>query len=350
MAIDDTTPRPGDTDNNLLRKILQQIVTAGIDVSVTGGQGVVVFGDVVSFAQTGPYTTGAVPFATSPTTMGFDSEHFFYDNINNRLGLGTDTPSHALSIGSAGVPPGIAIYNTADETVNFERGILEWNGNALRLNTTRGGTGVARTISIGANSLNGSSGTQIGVDLAGQIDQSGTAAFTWFRVNPILSTAGSGAGLIADFQISGVTKFNIDKVGKFTHNGPAGGMGIFNTTAASDARIEFHRLGVRRALFNWDTSLVSFGCDATQLDFNANTSGSVVTFTTVFVERLRIAANGNIGIGTAAEFGSGAKVVGLVNAATVPSTNPTGGGVLYAEGGALKWRGSSGTITTIAPA
>ena len=33
---------------------------------------------------------------------------------------------------------------------------------------------------------------------------------------------------------------------------------------------------------------------------------------------------------------------------TAPSTNPTGGGFLYSEAGALKWRGSSGTVTTIA--
>ncbi len=38
------------------------------------------------------------------------------------------------------------------------------------------------------------------------------------------------------------------------------------------------------------------------------------------------------------------------NATTVPTGNPTGGGFLYVEGGALKWRGSSGTITTIGPA
>jgi hypothetical protein len=37
------------------------------------------------------------------------------------------------------------------------------------------------------------------------------------------------------------------------------------------------------------------------------------------------------------------------NTTGTPPT-PTGGGVLYAEGGALKWRGSSGTVTTIAPA
>jgi len=49
-------------------------------------------------------------------------------------------------------------------------------------------------------------------------------------------------------------------------------------------------------------------------------------------------------------YGGGNAVIGITNATTVPSTNPTGGGVLYAEGGALKWRGSSGTVTTIANA
>ena len=43
-------------------------------------------------------------------------------------------------------------------------------------------------------------------------------------------------------------------------------------------------------------------------------------------------------------------VTTIANATTVPSTNPTGGGFLYSEGGALKWRGSSGTVSTIAPA
>lgn len=53
---------------------------------------------------------------------------------------------------------------------------------------------------------------------------------------------------------------------------------------------------------------------------------------------------------TSTQVGGGSGVVGIANATTVPTTNPTGGGVLYAENGALKWRGSSGTITTIAPA
>ena len=40
----------------------------------------------------------------------------------------------------------------------------------------------------------------------------------------------------------------------------------------------------------------------------------------------------------------------IANVATVPSTNPSGGGILYVQSGALKYRGSSGTVTTIAAA
>jgi hypothetical protein len=73
-------------------------------------------------------------------------------------------------------------------------------------------------------------------------------------------------------------------------------------------------------------------------------------FTRGGTELVRIDSSGNVGIGTTDQFGDGAKVIGIVNAATVPTSNPTGGGVLYCEAGALKYRGSSGTITTIAPA
>ena len=62
------------------------------------------------------------------------------------------------------------------------------------------------------------------------------------------------------------------------------------------------------------------------------------------------AAN-SIRVGGGADLGGGATgIVAITNAGTVPTTNPTGGGVLYVEGGALKFRGSSGTVTTIANA
>lgn len=44
------------------------------------------------------------------------------------------------------------------------------------------------------------------------------------------------------------------------------------------------------------------------------------------------------------------RAIFILNSTAAPSTNPTGGGFLYVEAGALKFRGSGGTITTVAPA
>jgi hypothetical protein len=49
-------------------------------------------------------------------------------------------------------------------------------------------------------------------------------------------------------------------------------------------------------------------------------------------------------------YGSGTHVVFIANSTSAPTGNPTGGGILYVENGALKYRGSNGTVTTIAPA
>ena len=64
----------------------------------------------------------------------------------------------------------------------------------------------------------------------------------------------------------------------------------------------------------------------------------------------RQAAGGNVGFRTSSQFGAGQGVIAMANASVAPSVNPANGGVLYVEGGALKYRGSSGTVTVIAPA
>jgi hypothetical protein len=64
----------------------------------------------------------------------------------------------------------------------------------------------------------------------------------------------------------------------------------------------------------------------------------------------RLAAGGNIGIRTASQFGGGQGVIAIGNVSVAPSVNPSGGGILYVEDGALKFRGSNGTVTVIASA
>lgn len=57
---------------------------------------------------------------------------------------------------------------------------------------------------------------------------------------------------------------------------------------------------------------------------------------------------GNLGF-NGLSFGGGSNVIFIGNG-TAPSSNPTAGGILYVEAGALKYRGSSGFVTTIAVA
>lgn len=64
---------------------------------------------------------------------------------------------------------------------------------------------------------------------------------------------------------------------------------------------------------------------------------------------LRTVRNAQFGSATLS-VGGGTGVIGITNASVVPTTNPSGGGVMYVEAGALKFRGSSGTVTTLAPA
>jgi hypothetical protein len=95
--------------------------------------------------------------------------------------------------------------------------------------------------------------------------------------------------------------------------------------------------------------LIRSGNTSCHVSFPTNDEIRLITNSS---NRLNISVRG-IGIGdrsTAAHFGNGVRVIAIANAVTVPNANPSGGGILYVEGGALKYRGSSGTVTTIANA
>jgi len=81
----------------------------------------------------------------------------------------------------------------------------------------------------------------------------------------------------------------------------------------------------------------------------SNAGADILRFGTGNTERMRLDSSGNLGLGTTSFGTSAAKVIGLANA-TAPTSSPAGMGQLYVEGGALKYRGSSGTVTTIANA
>jgi hypothetical protein len=64
----------------------------------------------------------------------------------------------------------------------------------------------------------------------------------------------------------------------------------------------------------------------------------------------REAVGGNIGLRTKSQLGGGEGVIEIANAKVSPSVNSAEGGVLFVKDRALKYRGSNGTVTEIAPA
>lgn len=95
--------------------------------------------------------------------------------------------------------------------------------------------------------------------------------------------------------------------------------------------------GTRLALFNSNTSSYP-DANKVALILESDTPGLCVCFNT------------DAGASKATfKFLSDSNAFFIENTASVPGT-PTGGGVLYVEGGALKYKGTSGTVTTIANA
>jgi hypothetical protein len=76
--------------------------------------------------------------------------------------------------------------------------------------------------------------------------------------------------------------------------------------------------------------------------FEVNAAGNTVMRATAFFTT-------SIQVGSAsADLGGGAGVISIKNRSTAPTTNPTGGVILYAESDVLKYRDPSGAVRTIA--
>ena len=92
----------------------------------------------------------------------------------------------------------------------------------------------------------------------------------------------------------------------------------------------------------YDFNVSTVGCHAWNI--GTGTAGNAFTFT----QAMTLDASGNLLVGLATAGTTAAKTIQIANG-TAPTANVTGG-QLYVESGALKFRGSSGTITTIAAA
>ncbi|MGA9266889.1 MAG: hypothetical protein WBV79_10640 [Rhodomicrobium sp.] len=148
------------------------------------------------------------------------------------------------------------------------------------------------------------------------------------------STAGAGEGQASSLgstPIAGTQKFTF---GGNASNGKGNQLGWYTNSS-----------------FNGDVAQIRGDAD----NYGVNSRGRLVICcnagadSSTITEVARFTGQKNLGIGMTA-FGNGAGVIAIANNTAAPSSNPIGGGYLYVDNGALKYRGSSGTVTTIANA
>lgn len=248
-------------------------------------------------------------------------------SVRSALFKTTSNSQHAVTIYQAGIGTGVALNVVSDNTAD----------SAMYVTGHETDRGTLKIAHVGAGDGSDASAAAISIDL----QTAGSAAQGLF----LTGTNGPTSGNLLTIR----NNSREDLVLKAT-----GRMGLGIATGATPAgRLELAQVDdstpglVIRAsstsagnLTEWKRS--SDGAVRTRIDAQCQ----LVSQQSAFL------AGPAVQVGaTSAQVGGGSTgVIGITNAGTVPTTNPSGGGVLYAEGGSLKWRGSSGTVTTIANA
>jgi len=284
----------------------------------------------------GDYINGPLTVAGSTTITGdltVDTSTLKVDSTNDRVGIGTATPeqtfnlkrsntSTALLVSSTG--PTLRIQNTSSTDNNYS-GIEFFNasnlfGASINCQYTNQTTNTNDLVFVTRNS-------SFGAQVRYRIAADGVA--TWAEVGGVAGTAMTLNSTGLGIGVAPVTDCKLAvRGGSIFDRGVGGGSPqlLLSLAASSGGNYgQISNTGTRWAL--------GFGG----------------TLTTVGTEALVWDSSANVGIGVSTFGTSAVKVLGLANA-TAPSTSPAGMGQLYVESGALKFRGSSGTITTIAAA
>jgi hypothetical protein len=313
------------------------------------------------------FTAGSVVFAGASGVYSQDNANFFWDNTNDRLGIGTATPSQKLQVsGSSTSPVAISINNndpglSAGAKVSFAYGgaetgyvINQFDGvdffNAYRANRGHyfliGATEVMRVAADGNVGIGTSSpGTKLDVQgtVAGNFfqnlynDSSNAAAQTLYLAKSFGAsgvqfgqTRSSANGFVnlldaaaLTFGTSNTERMRIDSsgnVGIGTSSPVSGGFLTVGSGAGSSTAVQYlnagsggsaliGRISGNNTWFVGDTAAaLGSGTGVVNLVYGNNPW----TVYTNSIERMRVEGSGNVGIGTSSP-GSKLTVSGTVN-------------------------------------
>ena len=338
---------------------------------------------------------GSLRFNTGNGADGF-AERMRIDSSGN-VGIGTTSPGAKLDVTgnvrvsySSGGNASLVTNNTSTASGSTSQ-IIATNdaSRSLRIQyASSGGIGGSQLtggfsgetaqiftdnnypISIGTNAT-----ARLNIDTSGNVGIGTSSPYSRFTVVPSSTpTTVAGANQITVGESTGNSAYRL-QIGYLNNgaNGYNGSLQVYDNGNPEDL------------IINGAGGNVGIGTNAPVSKLHVNSATGVTTYTTIgnlnggtqlgvdaagvsvissyvvnalrfgnnssatFAETMRLDASGNLLVGTTAAGTSAAKVIGMANA-TAPTTSPAGMGQLYVEGGALKYRGSSGTVTTIANA
>jgi hypothetical protein len=274
-----------------------------------------------SYAGAGANETWLYSAGTTPLTLGPDGNApiKFVTNgseamrlTSTGLGIGTSSPNTRLTIGG---------YSSANQTPDIQ--------------ITRSSSGTAiqtgPNITFGDGTTNNATTLQVTQGRFGVWNYGGGV---WAERMSIDSSGNLGLGVTPSAWASGtalqVLTASISSVGN----------------SAQYMQNAYYNAGYKYIGTGYATLYEQNKFNGTHNWFitTSGTAGNAITFT----QALTLSAVGNLLLGGTSDPTSAAKAIVIYN-----GTAPTGniaGGTLYVESGALKYRGSSGTVTTVASA
>ena len=293
---------------------------------------------------------------------GADSyaEAFRVSAANRNLLIGTTTDSgngklqlatHTTSAGGIGFGTDVSLYRSAYGTLNVDGPTgavfgVRYNG------TTKLSLGVDATngyIDAPASTIFRTNGTTTALTLDSsqhfKLTPAVASSITTTQSAPQIrmgSRASGRSNVVLDSTAGRV--WSLENTGTSLTVGYSGLDAVTIAETTGDATFA-GKVGIGR----------STGSTTATLEVTRGTTGEIfradyATAYRILATEIGVFLGENIGFSTTTQFGGGSRVIGIANATTAPTTNPINGGVLYVEAGALKYRGSSGTVTTIANA